>query len=122
MAGAVVTDIGEQDRSVRQYTWTLTSADPTGLPIELPEWLDRTMQMSGTWGTATGAVQGSNDNATYFALNNAAGATTLGSKVADFLATVIEGPRYMRPNLTTPGAGATITAVLTVRRANPMRT
>jgi hypothetical protein len=116
------TKLGEQDGSVKVFTWTLTSADPTGTAVELPEWADRTIQMSGTWGTATGAVQGSNDNTTFFALNNAAGATTLGGKTADFLATIIELPRYLRPNLTTPGAGATITATLIIRRANPMRT
>jgi hypothetical protein len=34
---------------------------------------------------------------------------------------IIERPLYVRPNLTTAGSGAAITAIATLRRANPMR-
>lgn len=111
-----------EDGSVEVWVWTLTSADPTGTPVPWPEYADRTVTMTGTWGTATGALQYSNDNAAYLTCSNAAGGTALSGKTADFGAAIIEDGLFFRPTLTTPGAGATLTVTLVMRRANPMRT
>lgn len=126
MADPVKKKVGDlnaikEDGSIEVWTWTLTSADPTGTPVPWPEYADRTVTMSGTWGTATGALQFSNDNSTYFSCSNAAGAAAVSGRVADFGAAIIENGLYFRPNLTTPGAGATLTVTLTMRRASPLR-
>ena len=109
------------DGSLFQWTWVLTTAVPDGLPIEWTEWADRTTQATGTFGGATCAIEGSNDNVNWFTLSNAAGATAATFTAAG-VKTIIELPRYMRPNLTVVGVGATITVILVARRANPLRT
>lgn len=113
----------DQDRSIMVVTWVLTTADPTGDAYQIPEWIDKTWSATGTFGGATVEVQGSNTlpDADFIVMSNAAGGailtfTALGCK------TMIEGPRYVRPKLTTVGAGASITVTLCARRANPMRT
>lgn len=109
------------DDSVKIISWALTTANPDGAPLELGAWADRTWQAAGTWGGATLTFQGSNDGTNWFTLSNAAGGTAATLSANGGLAT-IELPRYVRPNLTTPGTGATVTATLCARRANPMRT
>ena len=49
-------DVAHQSRVA---TWVLTTADHTGATLELPDAADRTIQFSGTWGTATAKIEGS---------------------------------------------------------------
>lgn len=109
------------DGSLNLYSWALTTANPDGAPIQAPEWADRTWQATGTFGGATVAFQGSNDNVTWFSLTNAAGAAAVALTAAGGASTV-ELPLYVRPNLTTVGSGAAISVTLLARRATPMRT
>lgn len=121
-AGATITrDIAGRDNSVVLCTWPLLTANPDGTPFEMPEYADRTWQATGTFGGATLAFQGSNDGTNWFPLSNAAGGSAATLTAAGGVAT-IELPRYVRPNLTTAGTGATITVTLLARRATPMRT
>lgn len=122
-------DIGERDGSCVQHRYVLLTADPDGTPIEWSEWCDRTWQAWGTWGGATLSIQGSNDTAaqvaagtaTWFTLTNAAGGTAC-TFTADGGKAAIETPRWVRPNLTVVGAGASVTVVSFARRQTPLRT
>ena len=116
-------DVGTGDGSIMQFTWALTSANADGAGFEFSEHADVTWTVTGTWGGATLKVQGSADNTTYVTtgLSNAAGGAEATAS-ADKVFTVIERPRYMRPILTTVGAGATLTVTAIARRANPLRT
>lgn len=132
MADPVITrQISGGDMSLIQVTWVLTTADPKGTGFEGPEWADRTWQFGktgDTLGGAVGSVQGAHNDVDgdYSTLSNAAGATPLTFNAlpptTGAVKTVLELTRFMRPNLTTPGAGASITVVMVARRANPMRT
>lgn len=114
-------DVGDRDGSVVTWTWTLTTANADGAVLEWPEWADRTFTATGTWGGATLSIQGSGDGTNWVTLNKVAGGTAA-TATADAAMAIIEVPRYVRPNLTVAGAGATVTVILTARRANPMRT
>lgn len=114
--------IGQSDRSVVLVTWVLTSANPDGLPIELPEFSQFTWQYEATWGAATLTLQGSNSGAGYFPLTKVNTAGTAATATADGGTATNEISRYVRPNLTTPGAGATVTVTLVATRATPVRT
>lgn len=115
-----VTKVGDQDDSAVLFSWSLTSTNTDGAYVEWVQWADRCFQAAGTWGTATLTLQGSNDGTNWFTLSNAAGGTAA-TFTADGGKTVIELPRYARPNLTTPGSGAAITVTLLGRRAQPLR-
>jgi hypothetical protein len=117
----VTNNVGSGDGSIVQFTYALTSTNTDGAPIALPEWADVCWTFTGTWGGATAAVEGSNDGATFMALANAAGGAAATAS-ANKCMTIIENPLSTRPNLTTAGSGAAITAIATLRRANPLRT
>jgi len=116
-------DIGKTaDGSVILLAWTnLLTANISGTPVELPEWADICVQVvANTAGSATLAIEGSNDGVTWGTLFNAQGVAL------SFTATaapkqVVERPRYVRPNLTVVGTSADWTVTMLMRRANPMR-
>lgn len=113
-------DVGSGDGSAKTFSWSLTSTNTDGAPIEWVEWADRTFTATGTWGGATLTIEGSGDGTTWVALNNAAGGAAA-TATANKAMAIIEIPRYVRPNLTTAGVGAAVTVILTARRANPLR-
>jgi len=115
--------VGEEAGDLFLATWVLTTADTTGLAIEMPAWPDRTISMKGTIGAAVMSWEGSNTNvdADFATLSNAAGGTALTMAAVPQCKAVIENPRFQRPKLTTPGAGATLTVTVLCRRATPMR-
>lgn len=118
-----VSNAGAQDASVIQYSWTLTTADNDGAPMQIPEHADITWVARGTWGSATLKFQGSANGTDFVTtgLANAAGGTEA-SITADRVVTTLERPLFIRPILTTTGSGANITVVALARRATPNRT
>lgn len=103
------------DEAGRLFEWTLTSENPDGTPIEWAQWADRCFSASGTWGGATLTIRGSNDGITWMTLSNAAGGTGA-TFTGDGLKSIIELPRYVRPELTAPGTGASVNVTLMARR------
>jgi hypothetical protein len=101
------------------YTWTLTTANADGAKIEMAQWADRCFTATGTWGGATLTIQGSNDGTNWLTLNLASTGTATAS--TDKAMQILELPRYIRPNLTTPGVGATVTVMALLRRNHPLR-
>lgn len=121
----IVMAVGDEDLSIRQATWILTTADPTGIAVGWPEYGDRTWSVTASAvGAATLEIQGSNNNveAQFVALSNAAGGTALSYTAVPKCAATIEAPRYCRPKLTAVGAGATWTITLIARRGSSLRT
>lgn len=113
--------VGDQDDSAVLLSWSLTTANTDGTPLEWTQWADRCFTAFGTWGGATLTIQGSNDGTNWFTLSNAAGGTGA-TFTADGGKSIIELPRYVRPNLTTPGTGAAVSVALLARRQQPLRT
>ena len=114
---------GRRDGSLVLFTWILLSANADGLPVEIPEWADRTWFVGSAgdvFGGATLSIEGSNDGVTFYTLANAAGGTPL-TFTAGGCKTVIENPLFMRPNLTVVGAGASITVSVLIRRPAALR-
>ena len=119
----------EEDRSVKNMVWSLTSANSDGYPAELPSFGIMTWQYYGAWGTATLQLEGSNDA---IAKSNPAAATwfpltriypgTAATATANGGVSTNENPRFVRPNLSIPGAGATLTVSLVAIRGTPVRT
>lgn len=109
------------DGSIIGFSWTLTTADPTGEHVEQLAWSDRTFTAVGTWGGATITIEGSNDGVNFVPLSDVAGAADA-TAAANKAMTVVELTRFIRPKLTTVGSGATVTAMLVARKATPMRT
>ena len=113
-------DLGKSDGSIVSFTWAITTANSDGAPFKWPEWADICFTATGTWGAATLSLEGSNDNATWLPLSNAAGGTAATAS-ANKAMTIIERPLYIRPNLTVVGVGAILTVIAACRRAQPLR-
>jgi hypothetical protein len=114
-------DVGSQDGSVQVYTWALTTAVPDGVPFRAVKFADRCFTGTGTWGGAALAIEFSNDGTNWFTAHNAAGGAAL-TLSANGGASTIERPLWMRPNLSTPGTGATVTVICVAAVNNPLRT
>lgn len=121
MANPTFTGDLSGDRSIVGFDWALTTADPTGAGITQLDYADRTFVAYGTWGGATLTIEGSNDGTNWVPLSDAAGAADATAS-ANKAITIVELTKFIRPNLTTPGTGAAVTASLVARRATPMRT
>jgi hypothetical protein len=112
--------VGDGDGSYSLLTWPLVTATPDGLPFEMLDKAECCIQSTGTYGGATVSWQGSNDGTNWFTCTNVAGGTAA-TMTATGGMQIIERPRYMRPNLTVVGAGATISVTAMLRRNQPGR-
>lgn len=121
-----ITDIGDGRGGTKLITWVLTTADTTGVAVgpELGQHSDLCWQASGTWGGATAAVQGSNtdSDALFGAMTNASGGSAITWTSDGAPKQSIEKPAYVRPKLTTGGAGASVTVTLFARKSQQRST
>ena len=98
---ARITPFGDEAHVI---TWALlTAANAVGAAIEMPGSSDRSVQIDGTWDSATFVLQGSNDGTTWFTLTDPQGNAI--SKTSDALEMVSELTRYIRPS-TSGGGGS----------------
>lgn len=102
--------------------WTLTTADPIGDPAVIPYHSDICVQAydgAGAWGTATLIVEGKNHpvvaTGEWSPLTDLQGNAF--SKTADGIEQIQEAPYMIRPNLSVPGTGATVTVVIKATRS-----
>lgn len=107
------------DGSVRIVTWSAGATGDSGSAVESAAWADRCVHVTGTFGGATVAIQGSNDGSDWQTLNNAQG--TAATFTAAGLKQIVEVPRFMRPTVT-GGAASAIKVVLVARRMQQIRT
>lgn len=104
------------DRLVHVATWTpITAANNATNAVEMPGNSDRSIQISGTWDSATAVFQGSNDGVTWFTLTDPQGNAI--SKTADFIEMVSELTRYVRVSTSGGGASQSLTATLLLKHA-----
>ena len=104
-----------------EVTWNaLTAADAVGHPIRFPEWGDRSIQIAGTFDTATVVIEGSNDGSNYVTLTDVLG--NLLSFTSAGLKQVTEVPKYVRPSTSGGGGSQDIDVIMLMRRANDLRT
>ncbi|MFO1465859.1 MAG: hypothetical protein U1F35_05375 [Steroidobacteraceae bacterium] len=95
--------------------WTGLLLNDTGEPTEAVDFADRTVQISGTFGTGGSCtLEGSNDGSSWFALTDPQGNNI--TKTAAALEVIEEGPRYIRPNVTAGDGTTNLTVTLWARR------
>ena len=109
--------LDENDYSVIQYKWeTLTTTNDNGRALELPVYPEKTVHILGTFGSGgTVKIQGSNDGTNWIDLTDTRGNTI--SKIATYLGTIAENPRYIRP-FVSAGDGTTDIDVILIARRN----
>lgn len=113
MATATVTTEIIQSGEAILYTWTLTQANTVGEAITAHEYGDRTVQMTGTFGTGTFTMEGANVG-TYTTLTDPQGNGI--SKTAAAIEQVLEVPRLTRPNSSGSTGAESVVVTLFCRR------
>jgi hypothetical protein len=93
-------------------SWTFTASE-TGDPFEMPAASDRSVQLAGTFNTATILIEGSNDGTNYRTLTNQAASAL--SFTAAGLELVLQPTRYIRARVSA-GAATSVTITLLANR------
>ena len=111
-ANAPVATHTQVGRGVHLYTWDMID-DSTGVGVSVPGAADKSVQVVGTFNTATISMQGSNDGTTWFELNAVQNFTTAISSTADAtpgIQQIGENTLWVRP-LEAGGAGTVAVTV-----------
>lgn len=99
-----ITDPGVTE--VYMATWTAMGNADTGTAVPMSGAADRSVQVQGTFGSATVTVQGSNDGTNYQTLADPQG-NALTWTSANRLEQILELTRYIRP-ITAGGTGTNV--------------
>jgi hypothetical protein len=116
-----ITKGGAKDESVKNVLWeTLDNTNLDGGPVPFPEWSDRTVQVIGTFDTATVTIQGSLDGGTTWAtLTDDQGADL--AFTAAGLEKVAQTTGLIRPLVSSAGGSTDVDVYLLCHRPTPMR-
>jgi hypothetical protein len=98
--------------SVIQAQWAALAGGETGDVWECPMFGDKTATLSGTFGTSTVTLQGSNDGTNWFTVNDFLDVAAFNAATAAAMKTLGNNPRYLRPVVAAgTGTGLNMTIV-----------
>ena len=101
---------------VAKTTWAAIPNGNQGSPMSAPDYADKSVQVSGTFGAAGSvSIEGSNDGSTWHVLNDSRGEGNAITLTAADTRTIMENPLFIRPNVTA-GDGTTALTVSIVGR------
>ena len=91
------------NRSYGTLIWETVTCGDTGEALEIGDYVDNTVTVTGTFNSQTLTMQGSNDGTNWFTLTDNNGLdialTAAGGKV------IAEAPRYIRPSFSGSSGG-----------------
>lgn len=115
MTTAATIDDFSYSGTVRAVTWNgLSQASADGAPYVWPEYADRSVTVTGTFGAGTLTIQGSNDNVNWFTLHDTT--NTAITMTTAKLVQALELTHYVRPLVTGADGTTTLTVTLVMRR------
>lgn len=94
--------------------WETVTCGDTGRAVELKDFNDNTVQVTGTFNSQTLTIQGSNDNSTWFTLKDFTGADATFTAAGGAL--LAEAPRYIRPSFS-GSSGGNLNVYVELRKA-----
>lgn len=104
---------------VFQVIWAAVTENDSCRAVQYPEYADKSIQVSGTFGGASVALHGSNDGTNFAALNDASG-TVIAITTAKIKA-VLENTFQIKPVIT-GGAAQSLNVSMLIHISNPLRT
>lgn len=116
----VVTYPGVGDGSAIKFFWETVTKDDTCAPASVPEHTVKSLQVTGTFDSASVALQGSNDGTNYAALNAVVG-TPLAIAAAG-IKSPIEHTLFVKPTHASGSTSQDIDITLLAVRPTPLRT
>lgn len=117
MATVNLTSADTIGTQVRLFVWSAIPNGDVGQAIEVVDFSDLTVTISGTFGVGGSVtLKGSNDGTSYFALTDPQGNAI--TKTAGAIESVTETPRYIRPEVTAGDGTTALDVRLLIRRGN----
>lgn len=107
MVATVKTELVENNAIA--ITWEELGGAETGPQASVARWVNRSVQVKGTFGGATVVLHGSNDGVTFAALNDLEGNPI--SLTAAGILSIMENTRFVRP-VSSGGTGSDIDVIL----------
>jgi hypothetical protein len=86
----------------------------SGAPIELPNYSDRSVQVTGTFGGGTIVIEGSIDGTNYVTLTDPS--STALSKTSAFIEGILELVRFIRPRVTAGDGTTSLTCTMIFKK------
>ncbi len=102
----------DRSRNAILITWASIGDADTCTAVELPDGNEKSVQITGTFGSATILLTGSNDGTNYATLTDPQGNAI--SKTSAAIEAVSEHTRYIKPS-TSGGTGSAITVTVLVK-------
>lgn len=108
------------DGSCMLVTWTPVTENDTCVAVQLPQYTDKSLHVSGTFGGSSTALQGSNSitGATFAALRSPDSVAI--ALTADSIKAVLENTFQVKP-VPTGGTAQSLTINLLAHLSNPLR-
>lgn len=107
------------DGSTFRVVWTPVTEADTCNPVSYPKHSDKSVHVSGTFGSASVAIHGSNNGgASYAALNDPTG--TVIAITGEKIKAVLENTALIRPVIT-GGTAQSLTVSMLFHLSNPLR-
>ena len=113
-----VLTVGYGNSAVQTVQWTPVTEADTCRAVQYPEFSDKSIQVAGTFGGASVALNGSNDGSNFAALRDPS-STTIAITTAGIKA-VLENTLQVQP-AATGGTGQSLTITILFHAANPLR-
>lgn len=118
---AATLDYPAGDRRIVRITWADMKNGDTGSPVTLTNWADRTVQVTGTFGSGGSVtVKGSNDATNFVAMTDPQGSALTFSSAGMKLCT--EVPLTWRPEVTAGDETTALTITAVVRAPSAITT
>jgi hypothetical protein len=114
MATRTANSLTSLEMQVKRYQWTGLLNGDDGTPLEFAVYADRSIQVTGTFGTGgTLVAEGSNDGTNYVTLKDPLGAAV--SFTAAGIKQIGELAHYIRPRVTAGDGTTTLVATILMR-------
>ena len=108
-------DIPSGDQTMSVVTWSGITTGAICAPVSLAHWSDRSVQIDGVFGSGgTVTVNGSNNNVTYYGLNDPS--LTPISKTSGGISQILEITAYVYPVITSGDSNTLLTVTMLCRR------
>lgn len=106
------------DPSALKVTWGPMTAGDIALPLGFAQWVDRSVQVEGTFSAANASMHGSNSGNTYVALSDTLGNTL--SITAAGIKQISEQTATIKPVLSGGDGTTALTFTVVCRRTQPL--
>lgn len=117
-----LTDVSEKgDGSALKIVWTPMLNGDTGAPVQFPKHNDKSIHVSGTFGTGGSvAVEGSNNNGASFVALRSPDSNTI-AITSETIKAVLENTAQVRPHVTAGDGTTSLTVSMLFHFSNPAR-